>query len=192
MAAALLVPGSEIAVPNVCVNPLRTGFFRALFDMGADITLTNQRESCGEQVADIHVKHSELNGIDVPASWAPSMIDEYPILSVVASRAKGKTRMNGLAELRVKESDRLSAVAAGLEANGVKHEVGEDYLVVHGADDVPGGGTVATHHDHRIAMSFLVMGMVSNEPITVDSGEMIQTSFPEFVDLMNGAGAEIR
>ncbi|MCI5044420.1 MAG: 3-phosphoshikimate 1-carboxyvinyltransferase [Aquisalinus sp.] len=189
--AALLVPNSDIVVEHVLCNPLRTGLFDTLIEMGADIAFQNNREVGGEPVADIRVRHSSLNGVEVPASRAPSMIDEYPILAVAASFANGVTRMNGLAELRVKESDRLLAISNGLAANNVVHEAGEDWLSVtgHGAL-VPGGGMVQTFLDHRIAMSFLVMGLASVTPVTIDSAEMIATSFPDFIGSMNRLGAK--
>jgi 3-phosphoshikimate 1-carboxyvinyltransferase len=186
--AALLVPGAEVTISNVCINPHRTGLYDTLLEMGADIKFKNKREVAGEPVADIVACHSALKAVEVPASRAPSMIDEYPILAVAASAAKGTTRMLGLEELKVKESDRLAAVAAGLKANGIKHKTGEDWLEVTGGD-VAGGGVVTTHMDHRIAMAFLVMGMVSKKPVTVDDASMIQTSFPAFLKLMNGFGA---
>ena len=156
--------------------------------MGADIEVKNQRTSGGEEIGDLVVRHSRLHGVEVPAARAPSMIDEYPVLSVAASFAQGKTAMRGLEELRVKESDRLAAVAAGLAANGVRHTIEGDDLIVEGGA-VPGGGTVSTHMDHRIAMSFLTMGMASEKPVTVDDVTMIATSFPEYQDLMAGLGA---
>lgn len=188
--AAIITPDSEITVKNVCMNPNRTGLFITLQEMGADITIFNERVEAGEQVADITARSSKLKGIKVPASRAPSMIDEYPVLSVAASVAEGTTIMEGLAELKVKESNRLQAIADGLVENGVKCEVGEESLTVHGGK-VQGGGLVKTHMDHRIAMSFLIMGMVSENPITVDDGEMINTSFPGFVEIMNKAGTKI-
>lgn len=189
VAAALLVPGSDITIEGVLVNPTRTGLYTTLQEMGADVTLINQREEGGEPVADIRARYSELKGVRVPAERAPSMIDEYPVLAVIAAFAHGPTRMDGLAELKVKESDRLAATAAGLTANGVKAEVDGDTLIVHGTGRVPGGGRVATHLDHRIAMSFLVMGLASAAPVTVDDTAMIATSFPEFRPLMEGIGA---
>lgn len=187
--AALIVPGSDIVVRNVGLNPLRIGLFDTLIEMGARIDYLERRVAGGEPVADLRVRHSELKGVTVPAGRAPSMIDEYPVLAVAAAFAKGTTRMEGLAELRVKESDRLAAVAAGLAANGVTHEAGPDYLIVTGKGAVPGGGTVATHMDHRIAMSFLVMGLASAQPVTVDDNHMIDTSFPDFGGLMASLGA---
>ena len=164
--------------------------------MGARIEVMNARNAGGEDVADLRVRHSELKGVAVPADRAPSMIDEYPVLAVAASFAEGKTVMNGLEELRVKESDRLAAVARGLELNGVACEEGEASLVVYGVPDGKGlgnrsGGQVKTHLDHRIAMSFLVMGLATEHPVTVDDSRMIATSFPEFMDLMKGLGARI-
>jgi len=190
--AALLVPDSVITVTGVCTNPLRCGLFLTLQEMGADIRLLNARDDAGEPVADLEVRFSALKGVDVPPERAPSMIDEYPVLAVAAAFASGTTRMRGLAELRVKESDRLAAVARGLEACGVKLEVEGDDLIVHGTGKPPkGGATIAVNLDHRIAMSFLVMGMASAEPVTVDDGTAMETSFPGFAALMNGLGAKI-
>ena len=188
--AACIRPGSDVLVENVGVNPLRAGLYTTLKEMGANIVFENERVVGGEPVADLHVKGGGLKGVEVPPERAPSMIDEYPILAVAASYAEGTTRMLGLAELRAKESDRLSSVAAGLAANGVKHEMGADNLVVHGGA-VPGGGLVKTHLDHRIAMSFLVLGLGAKEPIAVDDGSPIDTSFPGFAKLMGGLGAKI-
>ena len=190
--AACVKPGSDVLVENVGVNPLRAGLYTTLKEMGADITFENQREVGGEPVADLHVKGGGLKGVDVPPERAPTMIDEYPILAVAAACAEGTTRMLGLAELRAKESDRLSSVAAGLAANGVRHEMGADFLIVHADGRAPAGGAlVETHLDHRIAMSFLVLGLASREPVAVDDGSPIDTSFPGFVALMNGLGARI-
>ncbi len=190
--AAAIRPGSDITVENVGVNPLRAGLYQTLRDMGADIAFEHEREIGGEPVADLRVKGSALKGVEVPAERAPSMIDEYPILAIAAACAKGTTRMLGLAELRAKESDRLASVSAGLSANGVKHEMGAADLVVHGTGAPPaGGGVVATHLDHRIAMSFLVLGLAAREPVAVDDGSPIDTSFPGFAQLMNGLGARI-
>jgi 3-phosphoshikimate 1-carboxyvinyltransferase len=160
--------------------------------MGADLTFKNEREVGGEPVADLHVKGGGLKGVDVPPERAPTMIDEYPVLAVAAASAQGTTRMLGLAELRAKESDRLSSVAAGLAANGVKHEMGADSLTVHGDGKPPaGGGLVKTHLDHRIAMAFLVLGLGAREAVAIDDGSPIDTSFPGFAALMNGLGAKI-
>ncbi|GLQ33750.1 3-phosphoshikimate 1-carboxyvinyltransferase [Amylibacter marinus] len=190
--AALIVEGSEILVPNIGLNPTRAGLFTTLVEMGADITFENEREEGGEPVADLRVKASNLVGVEVPPERAPSMIDEYPILSAVASFAKGKTIMRGVKELRVKECDRIDAMARGLEANGVTIEEGEDYLIVYGQDgEVEGGGTCATHLDHRIAMSFLCMGLATKKPVSVDDTGAIATSFPIFTPLMTGLGADI-
>ncbi len=190
--AAAIRPGSDITVENVGINPLRAGLYQTLRDMGADIAFENERELGGEPVADLHVKGGPLKGVEVPAERAPSMIDEYPILAIAAACAAGTTRMLGLAELRAKESDRLASVSAGLLANGVKHEMGAADLVVHGTGAPPaGGGLVATHLDHRIAMSFLVLGLAAREPVAVDDGSPIDTSFPGFAQLMNGLGARI-
>ncbi|MGD9802599.1 MAG: 3-phosphoshikimate 1-carboxyvinyltransferase [Hyphomicrobiaceae bacterium] len=190
VAAALLVPGSDVTVEGVLVNATRTGLYATLQEMGADLTFANAREEGGEPIADIRARHSELRGVIVPAERAPSMIDEYPVLAAVAAFAKGDTTMLGLAELKVKESDRLAATAAGLAANGVEASVAGDTLTVHGTGGpVRGGGTVATHLDHRIAMAFLTMGLASEQPITVDDTAMIATSFPEFIGLMQTLGA---
>jgi 3-phosphoshikimate 1-carboxyvinyltransferase len=188
LVAALVVPGSEIELPNIMLNARRTGLITTLLEMGARIEIANRRVSGGEEVGDLIVRHSELNGIEVPHHRAPSMIDEYPILAVAAAFASGTTIMRGLEELRVKESDRLDAVAAGLKANGVKYAIEGDDLLVEGGE-LPGGGIVATHMDHRIAMSFLTMGLASQKPVTVDDVTMIATSFPEYQDLMRGLGA---
>lgn len=191
--AALIVPGSEISLPSVMLNPRRTGLIDTLIEMGARIEIRNRRASGGDEIGDLVVTHSALNGVEVPPDRAPAMIDEYPALAVAASFAEGQTVMRGLDELRVKESDRLSAVAAGLAANGVRFAETADSLTVVGVgpEGVPGGGTVQTHMDHRIAMSFLVMGLASNLPVTVDDSSMIATSFPEFESLMRGLGADI-
>ena len=189
--SALIVPGSEVELPAILLNPRRTGIIETLLEMGADIEIRNRRSSGGEEIGDLVVRHSALKGVEVPPGRAPSMIDEYPILSVAAAFATGKTAMRGLEELRVKESDRLEAVAAGLKANGVSYVIEGDDLIVdgHGPDGVVGGGTVATHMDHRIAMSFLTMGLASQKPVTVDDVTMIATSFPEYQDLMRDLGA---
>lgn len=190
--AAAIRPGSDVTVENVGLNPLRAGLYETLREMGADIAAENQREVGGEPVADLRIRGGELEGVEVPPGRAPSMIDEYPILAVAAACAKGTTRMLGLAELRAKESDRLASVAAGLAANGVRHEMGADNLVVHGAGTPPqGGGTVVTHLDHRIAMAFLVLGLASREGVAVDDGSPIDTSFPGFARLMADLGARI-
>ncbi|MDX2289227.1 MAG: 3-phosphoshikimate 1-carboxyvinyltransferase [Hyphomicrobiaceae bacterium] len=189
-AAAVIVPGSDVTITGVLVNETRTGFYRTLREMGADLTFENEREEGGEAVADIRAKSSILRGVHVPASRAPSMIDEYPVLACVAAFASGDTVMDGLAELKVKESDRLAATAAGLAANGISATVRGDTLVVSGTGGtVRGGGTVATHLDHRIAMAFLVLGLAAKAPVTVDDTAMIATSFPEFRGLMEGLGA---
>jgi 3-phosphoshikimate 1-carboxyvinyltransferase len=190
MVAALVTEGSELVIENVMLNPTRTGLIETLLEMGGDIAVANRRLSGGEEVGDLRVRSSRLGGIRVPAARAPSMIDEYPVLAVAASFAEGTTRMEGLEELRVKESDRLAAVEAGLQANGVLTSSGRDWLEVQGGG-APGGGTVATHMDHRIAMSFLVMGLASRIYTTIDDGRFIATSFPDFTGLMNGLGARI-
>ena len=190
--AAAIRPGSDVVVENVGINPLRAGLYTTLKEMGADLAYKNQREVGGEPVADLHVKGGGLKGVDVPPERAPTMIDEYPVLAVAAASAQGTTRMLGLAELRAKESDRLSSVAAGLAANGVKHEMGADSLTVHGdGKPPPGGGLVKTHLDHRIAMAFLVLGLSAREAVAIDDGSPIDTSFPGFAALMNGLGAKI-
>lgn len=193
LVAALIVPGSDIVIENVLMNPTRTGLVATLLEMGARIELLNQRSAGGEDVADLRVRSSELKGVVVPPERAPSMIDEYPVLAVAAAFAEGETVMEGIEELRVKESDRLSAVANGLKANGVDCDEGESVLRVRGRPDGKGigGGTVETHLDHRIAMSFLVLGLASEKPVTVDDRAMIATSFPQFMGLMRGIGAEI-
>ena len=193
LVAALLLPGSEVTLRNVGINPRRAGLIDTLIEMGASIQLCNRREEGGEPVAELIVKGGGLRGINVPAERAPSMIDEYPILAVAAAFAKGTTRMNGLGELRVKESDRLQLMADGLVKCGVKAVIEGDDLIVEGNGYAPkGGASVATSMDHRIAMSFLVMGLASREPIRIDDGAFIATSFPDFVGLMNGLGADIR
>jgi 3-phosphoshikimate 1-carboxyvinyltransferase len=193
LVAALIVPGSDILIENVLMNPTRTGLIATLLEMGADIELIDRRNAGGEDVADLRVRSSELKGVTVPPERAPSMIDEYPVLAVAASFAEGDTLMQGLEELRVKESDRLSAVAAGLKANGVDCDEGKETLLVRGKPGGKGlgGGTVVTHLDHRIAMAFLVLGLATEKPVTVDDQTMIATSFPEFMGLMVGLGAEI-
>ena len=192
MAAALMVPGSDIVIRQVGVNPGRIGLFETLREMGAKIETGPRRELGGEPLADIAVRAGPLRGVEVPAARAPSMIDEYPILSVIAACAEGTTRLSGLAELRVKESDRLGATAAGLRAAGVSVTEREDGLDIVGCGGPPrGGGLVATHLDHRIAMAFLILGMASGKPMTVDDGSMIGTSYPGFVADMNRLGASI-
>ena len=190
LVAALIVPGSDIVIEGMMMNPLRTGLLTTLLEMGARIDVLDERQEGGETVADLRVRASDLRGVDVPAARAPSMIDEYPVLAVAASFARGETRMRGLHELRVKESDRLAAVAAGLAQAGVAHVVEGDDLVVQGKGAVAGGGLVATHLDHRIAMSFLVMGMASDKAMAVDDERMIATSFPAFKPSMTQLGAE--
>ncbi len=192
VAAALIVPDSKIVIRNICVNPLRIGLYTTLIEMGGNIEFINERTEAGEKIADISASYSKLKAVEVPASRAPSMIDEYPILAVVASCAEGHTIMYGLEELRVKESDRLAAIAEGLERCGVNVSIGEnDSLTVEGSANIAGGCEIATRLDHRLAMSFLVLGMVAENPVTIDDGSVIDTSFPEFRDLMNGLGANI-
>ena len=190
LVAALIVPGSEIMLEGVMINPLRTGLLTTLREMGASIEMLEQRNEGGEDVADLRVKAGALKGVDVPAERAPTMIDEYPILAVAAAFAEGTTRMRGLKELRVKESDRLEATAAMLRVNGVEVEIEGDDLIVHGKGRAPGGGMVATHMDHRIAMSALVMGLGSEQPVAVDDAAFIATSFPGFAELMRALGAD--
>ena len=189
--AALLVPGSRVVLENVGLNPLRTGLLTSLREMGASIEVTGSRQEGGEPVGDLVVTFSELVAADIPADRAPSMIDEYPVLAAAAACARGISRFRGLHELRVKESDRLSATLALLTANGVRAEIEDDDLIVHGGRP-RGGGLVATHMDHRLAMSALVLGLATEEPVAVDDGSFIDTSFPGFVELLNGLGAAIR
>jgi len=190
LVAALIVPGSEVSIPSMLLNTRRVGLIDTLKEMGADIAIRNTRESGGEKIGDLIARFSSLKGVEVPPERAPAMIDEYPILAIAASFAEGRTIMRGLEELRVKESDRLAAVVAGLRANGVRVEELEDGMIVEGrGGNVPGGGHVATHMDHRIAMSFLVMGLASRDAVTVDDVSMIATSFPEFEPLMVSLGA---
>jgi 3-phosphoshikimate 1-carboxyvinyltransferase len=188
--AALLVPGSAVTIGGVGLNPLRAGLYDTLAAMGADITLADERIEGGEPVADLVVRASALTGVEVPAERAPSMIDEYPILAVAAAFAGGRTVMRGLAELRVKESDRLAAIAEGLLACGGSVAIEGDTLIVEGRRPA-GGGAIAARLDHRIAMAFLVLGMAAEKPVTIDDGATIATSFPGFAGLMNGLGAAI-
>ncbi len=192
VAAALIVPGSEIRVPGVSRNPTRDGLYVTLLEMGADIIFENPREEGGEPVADLLVRYSPaMRGVTVPAERAASMIDEFPILSVIAAFATGTTVMQGVHELRVKESDRIDAMAVGLRANGAEVEDTDDTMTVHGKGGLPGGATAVTHLDHRIAMSFLVAGLASDQAISVDDGGPIATSFPDFLPLMRALGAQI-
>jgi 3-phosphoshikimate 1-carboxyvinyltransferase len=188
--AALIVPGSDITLDDVMTNPLRTGLFTTLREMGASIEESQVRRDAGEPMARLRVRASKLRGVEVPPERAPSMIDEYLVLAVAASFAEGTTIMRGLKELRVKESDRLEATAAMLRVNGVKVEIAGDDLIVEGRGHVPGGGLVATHMDHRIAMSALVMGCASDAPVKVDDTAFIATSFPDFIPMMQRLGAE--
>ena len=187
-AAAAIVPGSDITIEGVLVNATRTGFYLTLREMGADVSFLNAREAGGEPVADIRVRFSPLKGVVVPAARAPSMIDEYPALAVVAACAAGDTRMEGLAELKVKESDRLAAIIAGLIANGIAAAAEGDCMSVRGEARLRGGGNVATHLDHRIAMAFLTLGLAAEQGVGVDDVTMVATSFPEFVGLMESIG----
>ncbi|PRX38390.1 3-phosphoshikimate 1-carboxyvinyltransferase [Meinhardsimonia xiamenensis] len=193
VAAALIVEDSEVLVPGIGLNPTRAGFFTTLQEMGADLSFENARDEGGEPVADLRVRFSTLRGIEVPPERAPTMIDEYPILSAVAAFAEGTTVMRGVGELRVKESDRIDAMARGLEACGVRVEEDEETLIVHGLGPggVPGGATVESRLDHRIAMSFLVLGLAARAPVTVDDASPIATSFPVFEELMRGLGARL-
>jgi len=188
--AALIVEGSDLILSDVMTNPLRTGLFTTLREMGASIEESHGRGDAGEPMAQLRVRASQLRGVEVPPERAPSMIDEYLVLAVAASFAEGTTIMRGLQELRVKESDRLEATAAMLRVNGVKAEISGNDLIVEGKGHVDGGGTVATHMDHRIAMSALVMGLASDKPVTVDDTAFIATSFPDFIPMMRGLGAE--
>jgi len=189
--AALITPGSDIIVENVMMNATRTGLFECLTEMGGHVQANNFRKSGGEVIADIHVKYSKLHGITVPPKRAASMIDEYPILAVAAAAASGTTIMDDIGELRVKESDRITATANLLSVNGVDVEELENGLKVKGGA-VTGGGVVTTHHDHRIAMSALILGLIAENPVSIDDASMIATSFPTFFDLMRGLGAEIK
>jgi len=189
--AALVVEGSDIVLSDVMTNPLRTGLFTTLREMGAFIEESHQRGDAGEPMAQLRVRGSKLRGVTVPPERAPSMIDEYLVLAVAAAYAEGTTIMRGLHELRVKESDRLEATAAMLRVNGVKVEISGDDLIVEGRGHVPGGGLVATHMDHRIAMSALVMGLAADAPVRIDDSTFIATSFPDFVPMMRRLGAEI-
>jgi 3-phosphoshikimate 1-carboxyvinyltransferase len=190
LVAALIVPGSEVTIANVGLNPSRTGLILCLQEMGADIVLENRREAGGEPVADLHVRAGTLKGADIPPERAPSMIDEYPILAVAAACAQGRTVMRGLAELRVKESDRLAGIAEGLARCGVRVAVEGDDLIVEGADNAPAGGAmIETQLDHRIAMAFLVLGLAADQPVRIDDARPIATSFPDFVPLMTRLGA---
>jgi 3-phosphoshikimate 1-carboxyvinyltransferase len=190
LVAALMVPGSRITIAGVGLNPARIGLFVTLREMGADLVIGNERTEGGEPVGDVTISHGPLHGIEVPASRAPSMIDEYPVLAAAAAVAQGRTRMRGLSELRVKESDRLAATAALLAANGVKVAIEGDDLLVYGGP-VPGGAVVETHMDHRIAMSALVLGQAADAPVSVDDAAFIDTSFPDFAGLMQRLGASI-
>jgi 3-phosphoshikimate 1-carboxyvinyltransferase len=191
LVAALLVPGSEVILQGVMMNPLRTGLFATLGEMGAAIERLNERNEGGEDVADLRVRAGTLRGVEIPASRAPSMIDEYPVLAVAAACAEGTTVMRGLKELRVKESDRLAATAALLRANGVAADIEGDDLIVYGQSRPAGGGVVTTHMDHRIAMAAMVLGLASDKPVQIDDGTFIATSFPGFVELMQSLGAEL-
>ena len=191
LVAALIVPGSELILEAVMTNPLRTGLLTTLREMGANIEALDKRDDGGEEVADLRIRTSVLKGVDVPPERAPSMIDEYPILAVAASFAEGITRMRGLKELRVKESDRLAATAEMLRANGVVVEIEGDDLIVHGKGRPAGNGEVKTHMDHRLAMSALVMGLATENPVRIDDSAFIATSFPGFVELMRSIGADL-
>lgn len=195
LAAGLIVPGSEVTVEGVMLNPLRTGLFETWIEMGADLTVANRRESGGEAVGDVTARHSNLTGVVVPPGRAASMIDEYPVLAATAAFASGRTVMRGIGEMRVKESDRIALMAAGLIACGVRVEEEPEGFIVTGGPigggGVRGGAAVRTHGDHRIAMSHLVLGLAAEQPVTVDEPGMIATSFPGFVELMRGLGADV-
>jgi 3-phosphoshikimate 1-carboxyvinyltransferase len=190
LAAALLVPGSRVTVEGVMLNPLRTGLFETWIEMGANLTITNRRSSGGESVGDVTARHSTLKGVVVPVERAASMIDEYPILAATAAFASGQTVMRGVGEMRVKESDRICLMVNGLRACGVAVDEEVEGFTVTGGP-VAGGVTVHTAHDHRIAMSHLVLGLAAEAPVTIDEPDMIATSFPGFVELMRGMGADI-
>jgi 3-phosphoshikimate 1-carboxyvinyltransferase len=190
LVAALIVPGSDIVIENVGLNPTRGGLLVSLQEMGADISLENQRIAGGEPVADLRVRAGSLRGADIPPDRAPTMIDEYPVLAVAAACARGRTTMRGLAELRVKESDRLTGTAEGLAACGVRVTVEGDDLIVEGSGNFPAGNAaIATRLDHRMAMAFLVLGLATNQPVRIDDARPIATSFPDFVPLMARLGA---
>ena len=191
LVAALIAPGSDVVIDGVMTNPLRTGLFKTLLEMGASIETLEARSDGGEEIADLRVRSSGLKGVEVPAARAPSMIDEYPVLAVAAACAQGTTIMRGLKELRVKESDRLAATATMLRVNGVDVEIDDDNLIVHGRGRAEGGGTVETHMDHRIAMSALVMGLASAKPVQADDVSFVATSFPGFADMMRSLGARL-
>jgi 3-phosphoshikimate 1-carboxyvinyltransferase len=191
--AALIIPNSKIKINNVGVNPLRDGIIKTLKEMGGNIELINQRLVGGEKVADILIEYSNLKGIEVPAGRAPSMIDEYPILSIAAACASGTTKMNGLAELKVKESNRLQAIADGLKACGVEAKVGEDSLeVIGGIKEQQDISQIITHMDHRIAMSFLIIGLKIKNGVKIDDSKMIKTSFPNFMQIFSNFGVEFK
>jgi 3-phosphoshikimate 1-carboxyvinyltransferase len=192
LVAALITSGSEVTVEGVLLNPLRIGLLDTLGEMGADISVTNVRDEGGETVADLTARYSQLEGVEVPADRAPSMIDEYPILAVAAAFATGTTVMRGIGEMRVKESDRIALMAAGLTACGVEVAETPDTLAVTGRSEIPGGARIVTHGDHRIAMAHLILGLASEASVSVDEPGMIATSFPGFVELMTSLGADIR
>ena len=193
MIAALIVPGSEVTIEGVGINPLRTGLIECLHEMGADIALLNERDEGGEPVADLRARAGALTGAEIPAERAPRMIDEYPILAVAAACASGRTVMRGLAELRVKESDRLAGIAAGLAKCGARVAVEGDDLIIEGAGNYPAGGAlIETSLDHRMAMAFLVLGLAANDAVRIDDAAPIATSFPDFLPVMNGLGCAIR
>jgi 3-phosphoshikimate 1-carboxyvinyltransferase len=196
MAAALLVPGSDVTLTDLCLNPGRIGLIQTLLEMGADLAVENAREENGEPIGDVRVRYTKLHGVTVPADRAPSMIDEYPVLAAIAATAAGRTHMPGIGELRVKESDRLAAMATGLGQCGIDVDADADSLTVHGADHVTGNGSsgeaIKTDLDHRIAMAFAVLGLTARDGVKVDDAAPIATSFPDFVPLMRGLGADIR
>jgi 3-phosphoshikimate 1-carboxyvinyltransferase len=191
LVAAVITPGSDVILDGVMLNPLRAGLVATLIEMGALIERVGMRNEGGEEVADLRVRAGALRGVEVPASRAPAMIDEYPVLAVAAAFAEGTTVMRGLKELRVKESDRLAATVALLRANGVTADIAGDDLIVEGSGRAAGGGLVVTHMDHRIAMSALVMGLASEKPVKIDDASFIATSFPGFVELMRSLGADL-
>ncbi len=193
MVAATLLPGSEVLIENVGLNPLRTGIIKALLMMGADIQIMNERQEVGEKTGNILIKYAKLHGVDIPASMVPSMVDEFPVLSIAAAYANGITRFMGLAELRLKESDRFTSIMNMLRKNGILVDEKDDDLIIQGASgNIPGNGEVTTHMDHRLAMSASILGLVAQKPVMIDDVSFISTSFPKYFDLMNSLGCQFQ